>query len=268
MLKLAKNICRYIEYLREIGLSVSVHFEPESITRLPYSVWSLLLPYNSHNNPYCMTVKGSCAEKCLEQQKKIRAALKNEPFMIECHAGVLEYVFPVLMRGRPVGYAALSGYRGSAAPIALASARVCSLSVSELPIELARTLFPPLAVMLGELFSETEKLEDNEENMISQYLAENHTTLTFDNFCRHFSRSRSYMSHKFSHMFGTSFSDYCNALRLEDARRMLSLGTDSVTDIALASGFGDVSYFIRLFKARYGSSPLKYRKTAISEREE
>ena len=66
------------------------------------------------------------------------------------------------------------------------------------------------------------------------------------------------MSHKFSHMFGTSFSDYCNALRLEDARRMLSLGTDSVTDVALASGFGDVSYFIRLFRESIGLSPSQY----------
>ena len=33
-----------------------------------------------------------------------------------------------------------------------------------------------------------------------------------------------------------------------------------VTEIAYAVGFGDASYFIKLFKEKYGVSPYKYRK--------
>ena len=42
---------------------------------------------------------------------------------------------------------------------------------------------------------------------------------------------------------------------------MLLETTDSVTDIAMAVGFSESSYFARTFKSKMGMSPLKYRKT-------
>lgn len=261
MLKLAWGISRYIEYLRGSGLSVSVHFEPERIKKLPHHIWEIILPYNSHANPYCMAVKARRGDVCLAHQVKIRHDGREEPYVIECHAGVREYIFPVYRGEDFFGYVAVSGYLGGGGIVPDGTHhRLPSLKEGDIPTALADTLVPPLVSMLRELFLMTEKLGESEENMMSQYLAENHTNITFDNFCRHFSRSRSYMSHKFKSMFGTSFADYCNALRLEDARRMLLHTDEGVTDIALCAGFGDVSYFIRLFKEKYGASPLKYRK--------
>lgn len=265
MIKLVKKISRYIEYLRANGLAVSVHFTPDAIARLPYAVWEKLLPYNSHINPYCMAVKSCSADNCISHQRKIQSTKGDEPFELVCYAGVRERIFPISVADVTVGYAALSGYLGDAEKCPQnARPWLSSLVLAECPPDLADTLIPPLVIMLSNLFDATSKLEANEHNLISQYLAENHTTVTFDNFCRHFSRSRSYMSHKFTKLFGMSFSSYCNDLRLEDARRLLIVGEEPITDIALSCGFGDVSYFIRLFRSKYGVSPLKYRKSAQS----
>jgi len=45
----------------------------------------------------------------------------------------------------------------------------------------------------------------------------------------------------------------------EAARRLITDGT--VLDIALDSGFGDVSTFNRAFRTECGRSPLKFRRT-------
>lgn len=49
-------------------------------------------------------------------------------------------------------------------------------------------------------------------------------------------------------------------LRLEHAKQLLQDTDTPVTEIAMQSGYQNVSYFIRSFKKTYGVSPLKYRK--------
>lgn len=263
--ELAARIAAYIEYLFSIDLSVSVHFAAESISRLPYGAWERLLPYNSHNNPYCLAVKSCTAEECIAHQRAIRESSDGRPTVATCYAGVTEYIFPIVNGAEAVGYVSISGYRrDSSKAYPRAAHRLADLKSEPIPKPLADTLIPPLVIMLSELVKSCEDAEPDEQNLISQYLAENHTTLTFDNLCSHFSRSRSYMSHKFAKMFGMSFSAYCNCLRLEDARRLLLLSTRPITEIAFSCGFGDVSYFIRLFKSAYGVSPLKFRKQAVT----
>ena len=48
---------------------------------------------------------------------------------------------------------------------------------------------------------------------------------------------------------------------------MLTITEKSVTEIAFDAGFGDVSYFINMFKKKYGVTPLKYRKKDKVERD-
>ncbi len=54
--------------------------------------------------------------------------------------------------------------------------------------------------------------------------------------------------------------DYLNRYRIEAACIKLTETNDSITDIALACGFNDVSYFIKMFRRYKGISPLKYKK--------
>ena len=44
----------------------------------------------------------------------------------------------------------------------------------------------------------------------------------------------------------------------------LAHSDENITEIALATGFNDISYFIKTFRKYKGISPLKYQKTISS----
>ena len=64
------------------------------------------------------------------------------------------------------------------------------------------------------------------------------------------------------HSENTTVSEWIWSRRLEKARRDLFdplLARESITQIALASGFSDLAHFSRRFKAAYALAPREYR---------
>lgn len=59
---------------------------------------------------------------------------------------------------------------------------------------------------------------------------------------------------------GTTWSDYLNSVRLDRAAECLTATRDRISAIAYDTGFSNVTYFNRLFRAAYGCSPSEYRK--------
>jgi AraC-like DNA-binding protein len=67
---------------------------------------------------------------------------------------------------------------------------------------------------------------------------------------------------------GTTFSEFVLARRLEHAFELLTAPAHNnlkVADIALASGFSDISYFNRAFRRRYGDTPSGVRRASTSQ---
>lgn len=99
-----------------------------------------------------------------------------------------------------------------------------------------------------------------EKEMIS-YIQQNYTgEISLKQFGEQFHLSEKYISRYFKEHFHITLSQYINHLRMEHARQLLQETTLSVTEVAMRSGYENVSYFIRSFKKMYGMSPLKYRK--------
>ena len=72
--------------------------------------------------------------------------------------------------------------------------------------------------------------------------------------------NNSYFCRLFKKTFGCCFADYVLAYRLEKAKVALSTGSQSVTQIAFQTGFNNCSYFGKVFRERFGTTPLNYRK--------
>ncbi len=65
--------------------------------------------------------------------------------------------------------------------------------------------------------------------------------------------------HYFKKMMNLTFTDFVNQYRINQACHLLT--TDrSITDVSFESGFGNVAYFNRVFKAQKQQSPSAYRK--------
>jgi AraC-like DNA-binding protein len=61
---------------------------------------------------------------------------------------------------------------------------------------------------------------------------------------------------------GTTLTEFVCRQRLANAYRILTsrnFDNERVIDIALACGFGDISYFNRRFRAHYGATPSDIR---------
>lgn len=61
----------------------------------------------------------------------------------------------------------------------------------------------------------------------------------------------------FGECIGASPGEYRNALRLQEARSLLQSGEYNVSGAAEAVGFTNLSFFIRLYKKKYGYTPKK-----------
>jgi len=83
--------------------------------------------------------------------------------------------------------------------------------------------------------------------------------LTLADVARSVHLSESYFSSLFKKGCGSSFKEYLNAVRVEEARRMLDMMQHSITEIALAVGFESQSYFSKVFRAVTGMTPKEYR---------
>ena len=73
--------------------------------------------------------------------------------------------------------------------------------------------------------------------------------------------SPNYLSKRFREAAGIGVHEYLMFVRLQHAALDLVSTNDSITEIALRSGFSDSNYFKDAFKKKYGTTPSAYRKT-------
>jgi AraC-like DNA-binding protein len=70
----------------------------------------------------------------------------------------------------------------------------------------------------------------------------------------------------FASVLGVTPHQYLVRARLRRAARLLADDARSITEIAYAVGFGDLSNFVRTFRRAAGVSPREFRRTALSRR--
>ncbi|WP_246777114.1 helix-turn-helix transcriptional regulator [Microvirga sp. VF16] len=73
----------------------------------------------------------------------------------------------------------------------------------------------------------------------------------------------SYFAKAFRRTTGMSPHQYLTHIRVQEAKSLLSSSTLSLADIALICGFGDQSYFTRVFTRCVGSSPGVWRRSML-----
>ncbi len=74
-----------------------------------------------------------------------------------------------------------------------------------------------------------------------------------------------WLSREIRRKTGKNFTDLVQEKRMSQAAWLLTNTSQNVADIAIAVGYENISYFHRLFAARYGMSPRLYRKSSQGE---
>ena len=271
-----KKITDYILYLRrECGLSVSVHTSETDNFLLGTPIAS----FNIHENPYCILIKSS-KDACLNCVKKqcrvLEKAKKIGPYVGTCHAGVTEFVYPICHNDTVFGFLSVSGYAIDGSQ----KVRSCSEKYDidknallsaygslkrELPSrEYVDTLVFPLLDMIELAYAKHVSASTTSNTFfdaVATYIRRNYTLdLTSESLCRHFSCSRSHLSHTFNAHAGKTIREFINDLRVESAKVMLKSSDLTIAEIATSLGYTDPNYFTGVFKRITGKSPTSYKR--------
>ena len=73
-------------------------------------------------------------------------------------------------------------------------------------------------------------------------------------------KSREHLTRSLKKHYGLSLTGYINDLRLNYASNLLINSNTPILDICFNCGFQNVSLFYRVFKKKFGLTPLSFRK--------
>lgn len=114
---------------------------------------------------------------------------------------------------------------------------------------------------LGHYF---RKLGESDAPSVDEIMEANFRyNLSLEEYAKMCHRSLSSFKREFQAHFNESPGKWLLQKRLEFASSLLRSSKMSVTEIAFESGFQDVSHFSRVFKERFGTSPVTYREEAL-----
>jgi len=267
--KLIQDIDRYIAYLNQTGLFVSVHGKGIGG----------LLEHNVHKNLFCALVKseGDAWKKCIACQQKVFKAHQRECFFGMCHAGMEEYVFFVNEKV----FISVSGY-GIHRQEAVKRIRILSqefyLNQGDILAVYDKNLkhetenwyelnarVQPLCHMLRLL---QMRMGNASQAQTQSAAADALLTFVQNNYMRDITIrdvaqgcacSESTVSHLFKQHTGLPIMKYIAALRMEQAEKLLRSSNLPVSTVAQMCGFSNVNYFPTAFKKHTGITPTEYR---------
>ena len=88
-----------------------------------------------------------------------------------------------------------------------------------------------------------------------------HESVSLAELAQRFFMSRSYLTRSFRNVTGFSVVEYMTYIRIQKAQQLLREADRSITEIADLCGFGNITYFEKVFKTTTGHTPVQYRKT-------
>lgn len=85
--------------------------------------------------------------------------------------------------------------------------------------------------------------------------------ISLDDAARHVNMSKEYLARCFRQEVGITLVTYLNRYRIDRAKSLLDAGEQSLTEVAMATGFSSSTYFSRMFRQEVGISPSEYQRS-------
>lgn len=97
--------------------------------------------------------------------------------------------------------------------------------------------------------------------LLLDYIEEHYAEpVTLTEMAKHFHFNPSYLSSFFAAHHHEGFKEHLNRVRIHKAADLLRYGDTAISEIGCRVGYGDHSYFCKVFKRNTGMSPSQYRR--------
>lgn len=113
-----------------------------------------------------------------------------------------------------------------------------------------------LSFVQGNVSNEDETIGKIMDYIVAHY----NENLDLNELARVFNFSYSYLSSYFNQHISEGFSGYLNRIRIENACKLLRDNQLSIAEVGENVGYGDQSYFCRVFKKMTGKSPSAWKR--------
>lgn len=123
-----------------------------------------------------------------------------------------------------------------------------------------------LAVSVNHLEGVKEAQAPTDERIgeILNYMQKQYLEITLEDLAKKFYLSKPYLSKYIKEKSGQTFGEHLKKIRLKKAGSLLKNGNMRVERVAEMVGYHNVEHFNRLFKKKYGMTPVQYRSGSVS----
>jgi AraC-like DNA-binding protein len=112
----------------------------------------------------------------------------------------------------------------------------------------------------ADLLAYVNSIQDQHKTPLWEVMEANYMfNLTIVEYARIAQRSVASFKREFREYYHTTPGKWLTHKRLEHAKLLLTTSKKNISEIAYDSGFENISHFSRIFKEKYGASPLQYR---------
>ncbi len=230
----------------------------------------------AHRHPICLVAKARDNNRaCLEfDAVGLHAAAPLHPngLIQRCHAGLVELIVPIRLREKVVAilYAGplqlddpdfpLQRSRTQAPDLPMPRLPTCTADTTYRLLDLLRQLGTRLENWLQSVgIDPTASAMDRRTQILHYVTQQAHQSASLTGLAKQLSLSPHRTSHAVREEFGFSYLTLVKQFRLERAASLLTHSAMAISDIALNSGFGDVSTFHRQFRSHFKVTPRQYR---------
>ena len=132
-------------------------------------------------------------------------------------------------------------------------------------ISIIRSNLPDNSPKSAESASASAHADRIVERIIALLKSRVSTDITLDEIASELFFSKTYIKTVFKKRVGKSIIKYYNELKIDEAKKLISLNKYSVTEITSMLGFSSVHYFSRLFKKCTDMTPTEYNRSIKAE---
>ncbi len=229
---------------------------------------------NGDYQDFCKFIQLEMKHKCIacDRDKFKEANKKKKPLLYMCYNGLYEMFLPLFIEDLLVGYLHFGQVRAEHDFKQVAAK--CSLYGHSMVTELEKSynsmniIEKEKLILISELFQKfsdiilknklIELKRAKPEYYLKKYVEENlDEPITIETAAKFIDRSPSFVTHKFKEIYGKTFHEYLNCLRVEHSKKLLR--KYSISETFPLCGFNDRYHFSKVFKKIEGITPHKYQ---------